>query len=46
MLIPRQKLLAVKALLDDVGDMPDTPTSPSNQSVVDNPWQGMFEDDV
>jgi transcriptional regulator with XRE-family HTH domain len=48
LLIPQEKLLAVKAILDD--DMPGAGASQKGSqqeenTLADNPWQGMLESD-
>lgn len=43
LLVPQEKMLAVKAILEDSGDVA---TKPAKQSLSDNPWQDMLEDDA
>jgi transcriptional regulator with XRE-family HTH domain len=43
LLVPQEKMLAVKAILEDSGS---TAAKPAKQSLSDNPWQDMLEDDA
>jgi len=43
LLVPQEKLLAVKAILEDPGS---GPAKPEKKSLADNPWEGMLEDDA
>ena len=50
MLIPREKLSAVKSLLAENGSEPSRPEFPANtnaeeHALADDPWQDLLEDD-
>lgn len=43
LLVPQEKLLAVKAILEDSNS---AAAQPVKKSLTDNPWQDMLEDDA
>ena len=43
LLVPQEKVLAVKAILEDSSS---AAAKPEKKSLTDNPWQDMLEDDA